>query len=105
MRTWLRTTHQLIQGGIQGRKRVQGGVIGTHGNSSNPGQHELGAQITQWECKSGIRLSRSSAMGNLPPPIPNSFQMQTLQNPQKHFGELPRLDVQHPLLPCEGASR
>jgi hypothetical protein len=82
MRTWPRTTCWLVQGGIQGRKRIQRGAIGTHGNSSNPGQHELGAQITQWECKSGIQLSGSSATGNLPPPIPNSLQMQTLQYPQ-----------------------
>jgi hypothetical protein len=79
MRTWPRMTCWLVQGGIQGCKCVQGGAIGTHGNSSYPSQRELGAQITQWECKSGIQLSRSSAMGNLPPPILNSLQMQTLQ--------------------------
>jgi hypothetical protein len=43
MRTRPRTTDQLVQRGIQGHKRIQKGVIGAHGNSSNPGQCELGA--------------------------------------------------------------
>jgi hypothetical protein len=42
-------------------------------------------------------------MGDLFTSLPYTLQMQILQYPEKHFGELLRLDVQCPLLPHKGA--
>jgi hypothetical protein len=43
-------------------------------------------------------------MGDFPPSLLNSFQMQAFRYTKKYSGKLPGFDVQYKLLPREGTS-